>query len=240
VTWMVLHWLGSLLFAMLFALFVLNLLRLAVGLAGRRTDRLALFSLDILRAAAILIVTGVLAVAVAAPLQVTVVRRDVQAALVANEQVAVLERARATDMRQLDRAVQVSPQERLAGAAGINPQSGFLQQVEFAYAKNRPLCLVLLVAVWLLLAAPPAIRLFGDRGPYDFLVMHRNRALIAAAGIEIEALTIHAPDGTPRQIDVFHAATTVHRERLATILEQRQRDTDDLAKRHRERSLPTT
>jgi hypothetical protein len=236
VLWTVLHWIGALALATLFALFVLNLLRLSVGLAGRRTDRLALLSLDVLRAVVILMVTGVLAVAVAAPLQVVVVQRDVQAAIVANEQVAVLERARAADLRQLDRAVRLAPQERLARAANTSVESGFLRKVEFAYAKNRPLCVVLLVAIWLLIAAPPAIRLFGDRGAYDFLVLHRNRALIAARGVEVEALTIYAPDGTPQQIDAFHEAVTTHEKRLSEILDQRTRAENDLQQHYRDRA----
>lgn len=218
-------------FAAFFALFVLNLLRLSVGLAGRRTDRIVPLSLDGLRAAAILVITGTLAVAVAAPLQVALVERDVQAGILVEEQAGALERARLSDASQLDADAPVPAARRLEGPAALRESSGFFRKVGFAYATNRVLCAALLAAVWLLFALPPVIRLFTDRGPYDFLVMHRNRALLAAAGVEPEAFTLHAPDGTPRLVDAFHVPRAVHQSSLAAVLERRRRDTADLAAR---------
>ena len=204
-------------FAVFFALFVLNLLRLAVGLAGRRSDRIDPWSLDGLRAVAILAITGVLATAVAAPLQVAVVERDVQAEIVMVEQADVLKRSRASDAAQLDSDRPSSAADRLARSVAARPPSGLFRKVGFAYATNRLFCWSLLAALWLLFALPPVVRLLTDRGAYDFLVMHRNRALLAASGIEAEAYTLHAPDGTPRQLDAFHAARTVHSARLAEV-----------------------
>lgn len=229
----VLRQLLSLPFAAFFALFVLNLLRLSVGLAGRRSDRIDPLSLDALRAVVILLITGALAVAVAAPLQVAVVERDVQAELLAVEQVGVLERARQTDAEQLDSDAPLPAAERLRRHAVPPSESGFFAKVEVAYSTNRLFCWSILAAVWLLFALPPVIRLFADRGAYDFLVMHRNRALLAAAGIETEAFTLHAPDGTPRHVDAFHAARTAHGMRLVEVLAERQRDSAALAERLR-------
>lgn len=223
----------SLPFAAFFALFVLNLLRLSVGLAGRRSDRIDPLSLDALRAAVILLITGALAVAVAAPLQVAVVERDVQAEMLAIEQVDVLERARRTDAEQLDSDAPLAAAERLRRGTAARSASGFFEKVGVAYSTNGLFCWSILAAVWLLFASPPVIRLFADRGAYDFLVMHRNRALLAAAGIEPEAFTLHAPDGTPRHVDAFHAARTTHGTRLAAVLADRQRDSAALAERLR-------
>lgn len=218
-------------FAAFFALFVLNLLRLSVGLAGRRTDRIVPLSLDGLRAAAILVITGTLAVAVAAPLQVALVERDVQAGILVEEQAGALERARLSDASQLEADLPLPAARRLEDPAAMRQSNGFFRKVGFAYATNRVLCAALLAAVWLLFALPPVIRLFTDRGPYDFFVMHRNRALLAAAGVEPEAFTLHAPDGTPRLVDAFHVPRAVHQRSLAAVLERRRRDTADLAAR---------
>ena len=225
-------------FAVFFALFVLNILRLSVGLAGRRTDRIDPLSTDALRAAAVLIVTGVLAVAVAAPLQVAVVERDVQAEMLVAEQARVLHEARRTDDAQLGSDAPVAAAERLARQTAKEPPRGFFLKVGAAYSTNRTFCWSLLAAVWLFFALPPVVRLLTDRGPYDFMVMHRNRALLAAAGIEPEAFTLHAPDGTPRHIAAFHAARAAHGARLAEVLAERRRDSAMLAERLR--SAPGT
>lgn len=218
-------------FAVFFALFVLNLLRLSVGLAGRRSDRIDPLSLDALRAVVILLITGALAIAVAAPLQVAVVERDVQAEILAERQVDVLVRARAMDAEQLDSEAPLSAAERLERVAVLPSAAGFFQKVGFAYSTNRLFCWSILAAVWLLFVLPPVVRLLADRGPYDFLVMHRNRVTLAAAGIETEAFTLHAPDGTPRHVDAFHAARRVHGARLAEILAERRRDSAASAER---------
>lgn len=220
-------------FAVFFALFVLNILRLSVGLAGRRTDRIDPFSPDALRAAAILLVTGVLAVAVAAPLQVAVVERDVQAEMLVDEQARILHDARRSDDAQLGSDAPVTAADRLARRSADDPPRGFFLEVGAAYSTNRTFCWSLLAAVWLFFALPPVIRLLTDRGPYDFMVMHRNRALLAEAGIEPEAFTLHAPDGTPHHIDAFHAARAAHGARLAEVLAERRRDAAVLVERLR-------
>lgn len=220
-------------FAVFFALFVLNLLRLSVGLAGRRSDRIDPLSLDALRAAAILLITGVLAIAVAAPLQVAVVERDVQAEILAQRQIETLERARATDADQFDSDAPLSAAERLERHAVPPSASGLFEKVSFAYSTNRLFCWSILAALWLLFAMPPVIRLLTDRGAYDFLVIHRNRVLLAAAGIEPEAFTLHSPDGTPRYVDAFHAARAAHDARLAEVLADRRRDSSALSGRLR-------
>lgn len=217
--------------ALFFALMVLNLLRLTVGLAGRRSDRIELLSLDALRAVAILAVTGVLAVAVAAPLQTALVARDVQAAALVERQATELARARAADLAQLDSDRPRSAAQRLGRQSAQRSEVGLFRGVGLAYSTNGLLCWSVLIAVWLLFALPPVIRLLTDRGPYDFLVIHRNRALLAAAGIEPQAFTLHAPDGTPHHVDAFHAARTLHSARLAAVLDGRRRDAVALLQR---------
>lgn len=212
---------------------VLNLLRLAVGLAGRRTDRVDLLSLDAVRAATMLIVTGMLALAVAAPFQIALVERDVQSAILMDEQVGILERARVMDVGQLDAAELVPPAERIARFSAERQASGFFRKAGFAYATNAALCVSVLIAVWLLFALPPVIRLLTDRGAYDFLVLHRNREILAAAGIEPERFTLYAPDGTPRLMDAFHVARRVHAESLDAVLKPHNRDVEALGARHR-------
>lgn len=79
------------------AVFLLNLLRLTVGLAGRQSDRFRLAAPDVVRAMGIVGVTAALAVATAAPLQVLITERDGAARALAIDQYERLLKARATD-----------------------------------------------------------------------------------------------------------------------------------------------
>jgi len=87
---------------LLWGLFILNLLRLTIGLAGRQSDRLSLHPGSIGRAVAIVLVTGALAIATASPVQVMLTERDADARALALRQLDRLVVARAGDMRAVD------------------------------------------------------------------------------------------------------------------------------------------
>lgn len=223
-----LRWLISLPFAVFFAFFTLNLLRLSVGLAGRRTDAVPIFSFEVLRPLSILLVTGVLASAIAAPIQVAVTSSDVAAAALVEHQARTLATARRADFPPFAEFDAGGAAARLSQSTARRPQEGFFRKVSLAYETNRQLCWALLVAVWMLLAIPPVVRLFGDRGPYDFLVAHRNRAILASLGIEPAAYTLHAPDGRAERVDAYHSPRAVFSARLDEVLSHRRQDFDEL------------
>lgn len=223
-----LRWLISLPFAVFLGLFTLNLLRLSVGLAGRQTDAVSLASFEILRPVSIILVTAVLASAIAAPIQVAVTSSDVAAEALVEYQTRTLTAARRADFLLSAEPSEDGPAVRLARSAMGKPVEGFFRKVALAYGTNRQLCWSLLIAVWMLIAIPPVVRLFGDRGPYDFLVAHRNRAVLASLGIEPAAYTLYAPDGRPERVDAYHAPRAVFRRRLQEVLAHRRQDFDEL------------
>jgi hypothetical protein len=55
----------------------------------------------------------------------------------------------------------------------------FFIRVAAAYGESRAESSFICGLVWLMLLLPPAIRLLAPRGAYDFLIIHRNRALLA-------------------------------------------------------------
>ena len=224
----ILRWLISLPFAVFFALFTLNLLRLSVGLAGRRSDAVPLFSFEVLRPVSILLVTGVLATAIAAPIQVAVTSSDVAAKALVDYQTRTLATARRADFLPFPEFGAAGAASRLSQSTVRKPAEGFFRKVALAYETNQQLCWALLIAVWMLLAVPPVVRLFGDRGPYDFLVAHQNRAILASVGIEPAAYTLHAPDGRAERVDAYHSPRAVFRECLNGVLRHRRQDFDEL------------
>jgi hypothetical protein len=212
----------------MWAVFVLNLLRLTVGLAGRRTDRLALNIGDLVRAFGIFLVTAAIALPAATPLQIVVTERDAAARALAINQVRAISEARLADQRRVDQSTSESDLtvDRLPELDPSTFGQGFFSRVSLALDTNIGLCAAIYLGIWLLILLPPSIRLLTDRGAYDFLVSHRNRQWLAESGIEPDAYTVFTPDGAPIMRDAFHAARTVYRHREAQILASRRYDNE--------------
>jgi hypothetical protein len=210
------------------ALFVLNLLRLTVGLAGRRTDRLAFNFGDIFRAVGILLVTAAIALPSATPLQVIVTERDASARALAIRQVTYVSLERLSDSKRVDKLV-IEPDTSFSLFSGLDPSvvpKGFFARIYLALDTNPGLCAAIFLGMWLLIALPPVIRLLTDRGAYDFLIEHRNRRWLAANGIEPDAYTIFTSGGEAVRRDAFHVARKHYRDREAQILGSRRYDTE--------------
>lgn len=226
-------WMTSILGALLYALFILNMQRLMIGLAGRRTDRLVWPSLDALRAACILIVGVVFAASITAPLQVRLMERDVASGILLEAQSSALASARLADLERLGRLTSLDLESEIDQSSSSLEQGGFFKKFSLAYQTNTLYSVSLLSAVWMLLVLPPVIRLFADRGPYDFLVYHRNRELLARHGIDPEALSYNAPDGTSLRIDDYHAPRRELESRLSKVRADAEAAKTDQEARHR-------
>jgi hypothetical protein len=212
----------------LWASFVLNLLRLTVGLAGRSTDRVGFNFGDIVRALGILIVTAAISLPSATPLQVIVTERDASARALAISQVLQINAAHAADSRRVDELV-----ENAVRASDLFPrldssatEMGFFQRVSLAIETNPGVSIALFFGIWLLFALPPVIRLLTDRGAYDFLIEHRNRRWLSTSGIETKAYTVFSADGSVARQDAFHSARASYRAREAQILASRRFDSE--------------